>query len=392
MNYRLIGCTLLLALLSACGGGGGSTVAPPSSNNAGNTNGSVSIPPRTSASRFAYVAGTTGISAYSVNLDDGNLTEIAGSPFARDTHPSSVRVGPSDQFVYSAASETQTIHAYRMDHATGALSEIVDSPSAAGTPFNGYLGTLVLHPSGKFVYAVDVDRGAWAYSVTPSGTLEEVEGSPFGPGGYPRDMAIDPSGQYAFVAALLDSRVYTMRIDPTSGALTQVAEARAGDQTSGVAVDPSGKFVFVVSSGGYTGENRGVWSFRIDPATGTLTQIGSVAAAAGTYPYRITVHPTGKFAYVLDSASNNISAFSVDAMGALTSIGTAVATGINPYSLTVDLSGRFAYVASYDHTNVVSGAISGYRIDTNTGILTEMDGSPLATTNSPLAMTITGML
>ena len=386
MNNRLglIGCTLLLAMLPACGGGGGGSST---ANNAGNSNGgngSVSTPPPASASRFAYVAGTTGISAYSVNLDDGKLSEIAGSPFARDTRPFSIVVGPSDQFVYSAT-DTQSVHAYSIDRATGALSEIVGSPSPAGNPGHGYLGALLMHPSGKFVYALDVDRGAWAFRVAASGALVQVEGSPFGPGGYPRDIAIDPSGQYAFVPGFLNNRLYTLRIDTTSGALTQIAETFAGDSPSGVAVDPSGKFAFVASGGGPSGENAGVWSFSIDPATGTLTQIGSVAA--GAYPYRVTVHPTGKFAYVTNLMSNDISAFSIDAMGALTSIGAPVTTAIYPRSVTVDSSGRFAYVTSYD-----SKTISGYRIDANTGVLTEMDGSPLATTNSPLSMTITGML
>ena len=350
------------------------------------------MPPLASASRFAYVAGTTGISAYSVNLDKGKLTEIAGSPFARETHPSSVKVGPSDRVVYSTELEyygVQGVHAYSIDRTTGALSEIVGSPSAEGR------GALIIHPSGKFVYAVDNASGVWAYRVAADGALVQVEGSPFAPGGSSHDIAIDPSGQYAFVDSFLNNRLYTFRIDPTSGALTKIAETMAGDHPAGVAVAPSGKFAFVASGGsgdlgghgggGAVSQNSGVWAFSIDPATGTLTEIGSVAI--GGTPFRITVHPTGKFVYVTNLMSGNISAFSIDALGALTSIGTPFPTVDRPWSITMDPSGRFVYVTSFE-----SSTISGYSIDANTGILAEMDGSPLSTPILPASITFTAML
>jgi 6-phosphogluconolactonase len=90
-----------------------------------------------------------------------------------------------------------------------------------------------------------------------------------------------------------------------------------------------------------------------------------------------TLHGQGQrfaFAYVTNSQSNSISAYSIDAnTGALNPVSGA-ATGSGPSSIAIDPSGRFAYVA-----NSNEGSISAYSVDPNTGILTELQGSPIST-------------
>ena len=395
MNARLgfAACALfVLATFAACGGGGGGSSATPPANNTGNTGNNTgsggsnpppdnsSPPPTTSASRFAYVAGNAGISAFSLNSDDGKLSEIAGSPFAQGTQPSAANIAPSDKFLY--VTDNRGVSAYSIDRASGALSEITGSPFAAGS---GSLVGVQIDPSGRFVYALEASPsfGVWAYRVAPTGALVQVPGSPFGPGNLPMDIAIAPSGQYAWVPGCLTNRIYTLHIDATSGAPTQTGEAIAGPHACGIAIDPSGKFAFVASNGGPGGDGAGVWSFGIDSATGTLTQVGTTPA--GNSPNRIAVHPTGKFAYVTNFGSNDVSAFRIDTTGALTSIGAPLAAGTNPRSVTIDsTSGSYVYV-----TSELSHAISGYRIDVNTGALTPIDGSPLTINNAPTSMTIT---
>lgn len=55
---------------------------------------------------------------------------------------------------------------------------------------------------------------------------------------------------------------------------------------------------------------------------------------AGDGPVSVTVDRSGKFAYVTNSNSNDVSVYTINAMtGALTSVGAAVATGTRPYSI-----------------------------------------------------------
>ena len=389
-RLALIACSLFVLALTACGGGGGgegSSSAPPGNgNNAGGNNPS-SPPPTTSGTRFAYVAGIAGLNAFSIDSDSGKLTEIAR--FAGGTTPRSADVDPSDKFLYSGGAEG--VYAYSIEPSTGGLSEIAGSPFASS---ECCMVNVLVHPSGQFVYATSTaaaDGGLWAYRVAAAGALVQVEGSPFqlqGEAAFTTRafrIAIDPAGHFVFAIDCNTNRVFTLRIDPTSGALVQTGVAIAGGaRACSVALDPSGTFAFVASSGDADPQSGGVSSFRVDPATGTLTQISTVAA--GTYPVGVSVHPTGKFAYAVSFGSDDVNAYRIESNGALTSIGTPVKTGGSPGSINVDPTGRYAYGVAYN-------TISGYRIDADTGLLTEIDGSPLTFDNGQAeSMTFTGIL
>ena len=81
-------------------------------------------------------------------------------------------------------------------------------------------------------------------------------------------------------------------INATTGALTSIGTIAAGTDPVSVAVDPSGKFVYVV-----TGMSRlaTCLMYAINATTGALTSIGTIAA--GTDPVSVAVDPSGKFAY-----------------------------------------------------------------------------------------------
>jgi YVTN family beta-propeller protein len=61
--------------------------------------------------------------------------------------------------------------------------------------------------------------------------------------------------------------------------------------------------------------------YIIDATTRVLTPSGTIAT--GLSPTSIGIHPSGKFAYVTNSGSNDVSMYSIDsATGTLTLIGT----------------------------------------------------------------------
>jgi 6-phosphogluconolactonase (cycloisomerase 2 family) len=100
----------------------------------------------------------------------------------------------------------------------------------------------------------------------------------------------------------------------------------------------------------------------------------------------VTVDPSGRFAYVANFNSNNVTTFSINqTTGALTEVGTEVAAGTAPSSVTVDPSGRFAYVANQDSDNVTT-----FSIDATTGALTEV-GTEVAAGDGPISIVILGV-
>jgi 6-phosphogluconolactonase (cycloisomerase 2 family) len=105
---------------------------------------------------------------------------------------------------------------------------------------------------------------------------------------------------------------------------------------------------------------------------------------AGTSPRSVTVDPSGKFAYVTNQTSNDVSAYTINSTtGALTSVGV-FAAGTLPLSVTVDPSGKFAYVA-----NTQSANVSAYTINTTTGALSEIPGGPFDSGAGPASVTTT---
>jgi 6-phosphogluconolactonase (cycloisomerase 2 family) len=79
--------------------------------------------------RFLYVAGgpaaTPGtVSAYTIDAASGNLTSIAGSPFAAGQAPAAVSADPTGAFLYVTNSGSGNVSVYAIDSTSGVLSPI----------------------------------------------------------------------------------------------------------------------------------------------------------------------------------------------------------------------------------------------------------------------------
>ncbi|MDP2325717.1 MAG: beta-propeller fold lactonase family protein, partial [Gammaproteobacteria bacterium] len=166
------------------------------------------------------------------------------------------------------------------------------------------------------VFAYTIDAG--------TGTLSAVAGSPFMAGLDPTGVTVEPSGRFVYVANRQSANISAYAIDGATGALLEIA----GSPYAGgidLAVDPTGKFAYVAGNG--------ILAYTINATTGTLTAIGAFAAGAGAY--RVAIDPSGQFAYAVNRDGNDISAYRMNATsGALTSIGAAVPAGIRPQAIT----------------------------------------------------------
>jgi len=71
------------------------------------------------------------------------------------------------------------------------------------------------------------------------------------------------------------------------------------------------------------GAGQGVSAYATNSSSGTLSAVKAVSGslfAAGTEPVGAAVDPTGKFVYVANNASNNLSAYTINSStGALDS-------------------------------------------------------------------------
>ena len=189
--------------------------------------------------------------------------------------------------------------------------------------------------------------------------------------------AIDPSGSFLYQAA--HPGLWTFTIDRTTGNLNEMSTSPYDSSVTfdSVVVDQLGKFLYAYAAGAGT-----VYAYSIQSGTGQLSAIaGSPFPAAITddaFPVaanRTTVSQDDKYLYV--ATASGIVAYSIDAnTGALTSVngspfGASAGAG---FSLTAPSSGFLYETISGGATP--APAIYGYSIDSSTGSLTALSGSP----------------
>jgi 6-phosphogluconolactonase len=216
----------------------------------------------------------------------------------------------------------------------------------------------------------------------------------------PQSIAVDPTGKFAYVMNVgcnggAGGYVSMYTINPTTGALASVGPPvfSYGYGGGSVTVDPFGKFVYVTNSGdkwGYGEDSDGIVAmYSIDAATGALTSAGTITGSCPglCLPASVAVDPSGKFAYVVNenaASTGDVSMYTINATtGALASIGT-IAAGTDPVSIAVDPSGKFAYVVNENF--VSAGNVSMYRINATTGALASI--GTIAAGTSPVSVAV----
>jgi DNA-binding beta-propeller fold protein YncE len=165
-----------------------------------------------------------------------------------------VTVDPSGRFAYvtndcatskgcSTRTGTGTVSAYAIDSFTGAMKAITGSPFAAGKgPFS-----VTVDSSGRFAYVANScffsttcsGANVSAYTIdSATGALSEIARSPFETGHNPSSVAVDPSGRFAYVVNSGDNTVSAYTINSSTGALSKVVGSpfTAGKSASYVAI------------------------------------------------------------------------------------------------------------------------------------------------------------
>jgi len=123
-----------------------------------------------------------------------------------------------------------------------------------------------------------------------------------------------------------------MTINPSTGAPsaeigTPLPAGGTGSSFNYGVIDPYGRFIYVSDDVGNT-----IYGFKIDPATGALTQIGSGAAATTNLdePEQLIIDRSGTYMYASNFNGNTVSSYSIDQVtGALTPLTTSSGPSIH---------------------------------------------------------------
>jgi 6-phosphogluconolactonase (cycloisomerase 2 family) len=312
------------------------------------------------AAKFAFVAnnGSGNTSAYTVG-SNGALANAPGSPFGAATNPNAIDADGSGRFVY-VANNAGGISAYTINRNDGSLGAVAGSPFTPGT---GYLA-IAVDPAGRYVFALTTGGSLEAYTVNNTTGVLTANGSAVAVGGtLANSMVEDPSGNFVFVAVGAGGVVpLKIQSDGTlvAGAVQPPAPCTGANR---VAISPNARFAYIT-------DGTNVCIFSVNSTNGALTVVtggtGGSPVAAGTTPTGLAVDDRGKFLYVTNAGSGDVTAYTVGTDGRLAVIaGSPFAAGTTPVDVNSDPSGQFLYVVNS------GGGVRMYSINTTNGVLTD---------------------
>ncbi len=178
------------------------------------------------ANRFAFVCdlGLDQVLAYRLDPDKAALV-ANDPPFVRikpGSGPRHLAFHPSGKFAFVLSEMGSTLTAFSYDAKRGVLKELQTLSTLPATFVGPSSGAEVLvHPSGKFVYASN--RGHDSIAVfgfdAKRGKLTCVELQPT-QGKTPRHFAIDPTGQWLLAENMDSDSVVVFKIDAKTGRLS----------------------------------------------------------------------------------------------------------------------------------------------------------------------------
>jgi 6-phosphogluconolactonase (cycloisomerase 2 family) len=159
-------------------------------------------------------------------------------------------------------------------------------------------------------------------------------------------LAFSPNGKFLAVTERATNNIDVFAVEPDGTLSAIVVNPSVGPGTFSVAFAPNG--AALVSETGAAGAHNGsaISSYAV-LANGTLAAISTSVPTLGAANCWNTITPDGRFVYVSNAGTGNISGFSIGNNGALAPIGGTV-VGTNPsgainLDIAISSDGKFLY-------------------------------------------------
>jgi 6-phosphogluconolactonase len=283
-------------------------------------------------------------------------------------------------FVWIATEGDQQVRAFNVNLNSGSIGQVGSAQATGVSPV-----ALALTPDGKSLFLANSSDGTvTSYAVASDGSL--------GPG-----------------SSTQTSTPCTLPPPPCPGAPPPPS---CGALPVALAIDPGGKYLFVVNQGTFdlcdsAGNSSGgiISTYAINGTSLTFSsaiETESVADVTGTGPSAVIASPTGNFLYVANQFSNTVASFAYDpSSGALSALNT-YAAGTNPSALAfsrcagitqattvcagADGDNLFVANSGSNNVSVFSACIQTSTCPAANGSLVPVAKSPFAAGLSPTAL------
>ena len=327
-----------------------------------------------------YTSGKSeGIYGYRMDLATGKLARFNSF---KSFNPSFLAIDRGKRYLYAVnemgdylGKASGGVSAFAIDSATGNLRFLNEQPSLGADPCHLTIDRnkktlLVANYTGGNVSVLSLRSDG---TLGPSIDLKNHEGSGIKEqqkGPHAHCVILDRSERYALAADLGIDKVMIYRFNPASGKLepgTQPSvQLKAGAGPRHLTIHPNGRWTYVINELDST-----MTALQYNDRTGTLTEIETVSTLPGdfsgvSYCADLHVSPSGKFLYGSNRGHNSIVVFEIDQRsGKLKAVQHVSTEGNWPRNFTIDPTGAFLLVANQRSDNVVT-----FSIDPHTGQLT----------------------
>ncbi|MDO7480497.1 lactonase family protein [Acinetobacter baumannii] len=290
--------------------------------------------------RFAYTTNEENEGAVTALSVQNGKVEVLNTVNSHGGHPTHASISLDGKFLfvsnYSAFDKGRGGVAVLPILPNGHLGEMVQnivfaegSGHVKGRQDSGHAHSTTFSPDGKYLYASDLGNDkVYAFRYNPSKPqpleADKSRDVSFKHGSGPRHMVFSLNGKQAYITAEMRSEIVTFNVQ--DGHLKKVAELNLvhEDKTpefksaSGIILSPNGKYVIAANRGA---DNK-LLVFKIQQ-NGLLGQ-PQVYKANGIEPRAFSFDESGKYLYVTNVYSNNISLFRFDTKnGSLKPLGDA---------------------------------------------------------------------
>ena len=325
-----------------------------------------------------YTSSTSeGIYVYRMNSETGELTKFSS---IRSENPSFLTLDRSGRFLYAVNELTEfegkpggAVSAYAIDR-TGTLKFLNQQPSMGADPCHLTVdrrrsSLLVANYTGGSVALLPISKNG---TLGPATDVKQHEGS--GPkeqqkGPHAHCIILDAPERHALAADLGNDKVMIYQFDQATRKLLPGKQPsvtmQAGAGPRHLTLHPNGRYAYVINELDST-----MTTLKYNATTGTLTTVDTVSTLPADFTEKsycadVHVSSSGRFLYGSNRGHNSIVVFSLNPKTGTPTLVEHVSTEGNwPRNFVIDPTGRFLLVANQRSDNVVV-----FRIDPQSGRL-----------------------
>ncbi len=381
-----------------CGVTFGSSTCTPSTSGIGQGPGSTSG----TANAFAYAVDEGGsMDGYALNTTAGTFGPVS-TYTAPVIAPNTGGVGvvvAQGKYLYAVLQDTQQIYGWSID-SSGNLTALsgfpVSAPISGIAPAAYNQQVVITNPAGTLMFISEFsNEQILVYQISSTGALTAAAGSPFSTLSAtlePQNMAMDAQGRFLYVTEdsgdHSGSFVVGYKVS-SAGLLTEITGSPFQIPIWEMQGDPSGKYMIGISGKVqflYGSDDRSLYVYNIDQTTGALSAVAGSPFATVYSPFNIAVQPkstNGEFVYSFSINDGNTSTNPIEAYQLNTSTGALTAVTGSPFSLSTstawgqfDQSGSYMFIYSGTAPNITMGVVT---VASSGGLTETLPSTPVAT-------------